>query len=126
MPLFSGGLFTWTVLFTPRRFGTPGRGRQTPLAEGMETRQQLGLSVVEAQLADGTCVHQPEANAALQFEFIIHCWQTFGLVFHDDNNVVIDIFGTIIHFRPHSLLCSLTVFPIQLINTASIALSNRE
>lgn len=84
------------MLISPRQLGAPGRGRQTPLAEGVETRQQLGLSVVEAQLADGTCVHKPEG--ALLFEFIISCRKTFGLVFHDNNNVIIDIFGTFIHF----------------------------
>lgn len=63
----------------------------------MEARQQLGLSVVEAQLADRTSVHEPEG--ALLFQPLLLGWQTFRLVFHDnDNVVVVNIFGTFIHF----------------------------
>lgn len=95
-------ILTWfvavdlTLRVTPR-VSTPEGSREAPLAEGVEARQQLGLSVVEAQLADRTSVHEPEG--ALLFQPLLLGWQTFRLVFHDnDNVVVVNIFGTFIHF----------------------------
>lgn len=41
----------------PSGFGAPERRWQTSLADGMETWQEFGFSVVEAQLTDGTGVH---------------------------------------------------------------------
>lgn len=83
--------------------------RETPLAEGVETRQEFGLSVVEAQLADGTGVHEPEG--ALRLQPLVLGGQTFRLVFHnDDNVVVVDIFKTFIHFG--FLLLLLGAFPL--------------
>ena len=101
-PFQANTILTWfvavdlTLRVTPR-VSTPEGSREAPLAEGVETRQQFGLSVVEAQLADRTGVHEPEG--ALLFQPLLLGWQTFRLVFHDnDNVVVVNIFGTFIHF----------------------------
>lgn len=96
-----GTLLTWLVgvnltLGVASRVSTPEWGRQTPLAEGVETRQEFGLPVVEAQLADGTRIH--ETDCALLFQSLFSRWQTFCLVFHDDDNVVVvKSFGTFVH-----------------------------
>lgn len=69
-------LLTWFVVYvtlrvTPR-LGTPEGGRQTSLAERVETGQQFGFSVVKAQLTNGTSVHKSED--ALLFQPVLSCW----------------------------------------------------
>lgn len=55
-------ILTWfvvvnlTLRVTPR-VSAPEGSRETPLAERVKTRQEFGLPVVEAQLADRTSVH---------------------------------------------------------------------
>lgn len=87
---------------------TPEWGRQTPLAEGVETRQEFGLSVVEAQLADGTSVH--ESEGALLFLSLFLGGQTLRLVLHDNNNVVIvNVVAAFIHFFCVCFVCLFAV-----------------
>lgn len=89
-------VISWT-LWVPPGLGASERGGQTPLAEGVKTRQEFRLSVVETQLTDGTSVHEPEG--ALLFQPLLLSWQTFRLIFHDDDNIIAgNIFSTFIHF----------------------------
>lgn len=65
----------------------PEGNGETPLAEGVKTRQEFGLPVVKAQLADRTRIHQLQGTLLLCP--LILCWQTFCLVFHNNNNIVV-------------------------------------
>ena len=85
-------------LGVPPRVCGPEGGRQASLAEGVQAWQDLGLSVVQTQLADGTSIHEPEIGPQL-LQPLLFCRQTLRLVLHDDHNVVIvHIFRVFIHF----------------------------
>lgn len=109
---------TWFVAVKGRVQVAPGVRApawdgQTPLAEGVQARQQLGLSVVEAQPAAGTCVHQ--AEGALRLQPLLPGWQTLGLVLNDDDHVV-DILGAFIHFSLPSSCPSINISSAAFVN----------
>ena len=106
-------------LGVPPRVCGPEGGRQASLAEGVQAGQDLGLSVVQTQFADGTSVHEPEIGPQL-LQPLLLSRQTLRLVLHDDHNVVIvHIFRVFIHFAGCCVSCDVsTIFPA-IINEAA-------
>lgn len=97
---------------------TPKGSWKAPLAERVQTRQEFGLPVVEAQLAARASVHQTDGSLLLQP--LLLRGQTLGLVLHDDDNiVVVNVFDIFIHFQRDTPRPSLSA------NQYSFALGNK-